>query len=53
MIVYVSFIDMGGDDYGKVLAPQLICKLNTYGVRDVGGYFAGLEGLVSGVAVYI
>ena len=43
MIVYVPLIDMGGDDHGKVLAPQLIGKLNTDGVCDVGGYLTGLE----------
>ena len=53
MIVYVSFIDMGGDDHGKVFAPQLIGKLNTNGVSDIGCYLAWLEGLVSVVALYL
>ena len=47
MIVYVSLIDMSGDDYGKVFAPQLIGKLNTDGVCDVGGYVDSInEGII-------
>ena len=51
MIVYVSLIDMGGDDYGKVFAPQFVGELNADGVGDVGCYLTGLEGLVSVVGL--
>ena len=53
MIVYVSSIDMGGNDNWKVFAPQFVGELNTDGVSDVGCYLTGLVGLVSVLALYI
>ena len=46
MIMHVPLIDMGGDDHGKVFTPQLVGKLNTDGVSEIGCNFAGIEGLV-------
>ena len=53
MIVYVSFVNMGGDNYGKVFAPQFVGELNADGVGGVRIHLAGLEGLVSVIGLDI